>query len=68
MLRVIDAASYQGNMNLKAMDFDALIVKATEGVSYTNPYCDGEFQEALGLGKKLGVYHFARNTKNTAEA
>lgn len=68
MLRVIDAASYQGNMNLKLMDFDALIVKATEGVSYTNPYCDGEFQEALGLGKKLGVYHFARNTKNTAEA
>lgn len=68
MLRVIDAASYQGDMNQKAMDFDALIVKATEGVSYVNPYCDGEFQEALGLGKKLGVYHFARNTKNTAEA
>lgn len=67
-LRVIDAASYQGNMNQKAMDFDALIVKATEGVSYVNPYCDGEFQEALSLGKKLGVYHFARNTKNSADA
>lgn len=67
-LRVIDAASHQGNMNQSAMDFDALIVKATEGISYINPYCDGEFQEALKLGKKLGVYHFARNTKNTAEA
>lgn len=67
-LRVIDAASHQGNMNQKAMDFDALIVKATEGVSYVNPYCDGEFQEALSLGKKLGVYHFARNTKNSADA
>ena len=68
ILRVIDAASYQGNMNQKAMDFDVLIVKATEGVSYVNPYCDGEFQEALSLGKKLGVYHFARNTKNSADA
>lgn len=67
-LRVIDAASHQGNMNQKAMDFDALIVKATEGTGYINPYCDSEFQEAMKLGKKLGVYHFARNTLNSAEA
>lgn len=43
-LRVIDAASHQGNMNQKAMDFDALIVKATEGTGYINPYCDSEFR------------------------
>ena len=67
-LRVIDAASHQGDMNQAAMDFDALIVKATEGTGYVNPYCDGEFQEAWKLGKKLGVYHFARNTRNRAEA
>lgn len=67
-LRVIDAASHQGNMNQAAMDFDALIVKATEGTGYINPYCDSEFQEAYKLGKKLGVYHFARNTLNSAEA
>lgn len=68
-LRVIDAASHQGDMNQSAMDFDALIVKATEGTTYVNPYCDGEFQEAFKLGKKLGVYHFARNTNgNTPEA
>ena len=50
-LRVIDAASYQGNMPQKNMDFDDLIVKATEGCSYINPYCDSEAQEALSLGK-----------------
>lgn len=50
-LRVIDAASYQGNMPQKNMDFDALIVRATEGCSYINPYCDSEAQEALSLGK-----------------
>lgn len=68
-LRVIDAASHQGNMAQKNMDFDALIVKATEGCSYVNPYCDSEFQEAMNLGKKLGVYHFARNAEgNSAES
>lgn len=68
-LRVIDAASHQGDLNQSAMDFDALIVKATEGCTYVNPYCDGEFQEAFKLGKKLGVYHFARNANgNTPEA
>ena len=68
-LRVIDAASHQGNMNQSAMDFDALIVKATEGTTYVNPYCDGEFQEAYKLGKCLGVYHFARNANgNSADA
>ena len=68
-LRVIDAASHQGDMKQSAMDFDALIVKATEGTTYVNPFCDGEFQEALKLGKKLGVYHFARNANgNTPEA
>lgn len=39
------------NMPQKNMDFDALIVKATEGCSYINPYCDSEAQEALSLGK-----------------
>lgn len=68
-LRVIDAASHQGDMKQSAMDFDALIVKATEGTTYVNPFCDGEFQEAFKLGKKLGVYHFARNANgNTPEA
>lgn len=65
-LRVIDIASHQGNVNQKAIDFDAVIIKATEGKTYINPYCDSEFQEAYKIGKKLGVYHFARNTNNSA--
>lgn len=66
-LRVIDIASHQGNVNQKVIDFDAVIIKATEGKTYINPYCDSEFQEAYKLRKKLGVYHFARNTNNSAE-
>ena len=66
-LRVIDISSHQGNINQKVIDFDAVIIKATEGKTYINTHCDSEFQEAYKLGKKLGVYHFARNTNNTAE-
>ena len=68
-LRVLDAASHQGNMAQENIDFDALIVKATEGCTYVNPYCDREFQKAFRQGKKLGVYHFARNANgNIPEA
>lgn len=66
-LRVIDISSHQGNINQKVIDFDAVIIKATEGKTYINTHCDSEFQEAYKLGKKLGVYHFARNTNNAAE-
>lgn len=67
-LRVLDISSHQGNINQAALSYDAVIIKATEGTGYVNPYCDSEFQEAFSLGKKLGVYHFARNTRNSADA
>lgn len=65
-LRVIDISSNNGDVKQGKIDYDAVIIKATEGKTYINPYCDSEFQEAYKLGKKLGVYHFARNTNNSA--
>lgn len=65
-LRVIDISSNNGDVKQGKIDYDAVIIKATEGKTYVNPYCDSEFQEAYKLGKKLGVYHFARNTNNSA--
>ena len=38
--------------------------KATEGIGYTDPDCDANFQQAKRAGKKLGVYHFARPDGN----
>lgn len=67
-LKGIDIASYQANLNAEAINADFVIVKATEGVGYVNPYCDKHFQQALKAGKKLGVYHFARNSSNDAIA
>ena len=67
-LKFIDVASYQAGLDLSKIQTDGVVIKATEGTGYVNPYCDGFFQQGLKLGKVLGVYHFARNTSgNTPE-
>lgn len=60
MLKGIDISKYQSNIDLSKIDTDFVICKATEGVGYTDKYCDKLYQQAKKLGKKLGVYHFAR--------
>ena len=66
-LKGIDISKWQSSLNLSKIDFDFVIIKATEGKSYVDPYCDKFFQKALSMNKKLGVYHFANNPSNTAE-
>ncbi|GMA06979.1 hypothetical protein GCM10025886_01300 [Tetragenococcus halophilus subsp. flandriensis] len=41
------------------MTADFVIIKATGGTGYVNPYCDKHFQQAKQAGKLLGVYHYA---------
>lgn len=68
-LKGIDIASYQKNLNCENIDADFVIIKATQGTSYVNPYCDMHYQQAKKSGKLLGVYHYARpDTGNTPEA
>lgn len=66
-LRGIDISNHQRGLDLSKIDCDFVIIKATEGKSYVDKSCDGFFQQALSLGKKLGVYHFANNSDNTAQ-
>lgn len=66
-LKGIDISKWQQGLDLSAIDFDFVIIKATEGKSYVDSCCDSFFQKALSMGKKLGVYHFANNSDNTAE-
>ena len=69
MLKGIDISKWQAGINLSKIDTDFVICKATEGVGYTDKNCDGFYQQAKSLGKKLGVYHFARpDLRNTAIA
>ena len=60
MLKGIDISHHQKGLDLSKIDFDFVIIKATEGIGYVDECCDGFFQQALKLGKKIGFYHFAR--------
>lgn len=66
-LKGIDISNHQRGLDLSKIDCDFVIIKATEGKSYVDPSCDNFFQKALSLGKKLGIYHFANNSDNTAQ-
>ncbi|MGM9903573.1 hypothetical protein A5844_000863 [Enterococcus sp. 10A9_DIV0425] len=67
-LNGIDISSYQGNIDLSKIPSDFVIIKATEGKSYVNPYCDSRYQLAKKASKLLGVYHYAKNLDAHAEA
>ena len=69
MLKGIDISHHQKGIDLGVIDTDFVIIKATEGNGYTDEMCDTFYQKAKSLGKKLGVYHFARpDLGNSAEA
>ena len=69
MLKGIDISHWQKGIDLGAIDVDFVIIKATEGNGYTDEMCDTFYQKAKSLGKKLGVYHFARpDLGNSPEA
>lgn len=58
----IDVASYQGNVDwkyYKSIGKQFTYVKATEGVSYRNPYFGSQYTGAYKAGLYHGAYHFA---------
>lgn len=58
-LNLFDVASYQAGMDVGTVASDGVIVKATGGTGYVNPYCNTQVEQTLNAGKKLGLYHFA---------
>ena len=56
----IDISSWQTGINLNAVPCDFVIVKATGGTGYVNPDCNRAMNQAISVGKKVGVYHYAR--------
>ena len=57
----IDIASYQTGINLSpsGVPCDFVIIKATQGNSYTNPDFVRAYDQAKAAGKCLGLYHYA---------
>ena len=68
VLKVVDV--YSGSPRSYATDpnADAIIVKATQGTGYVNPFCDIDYQAAKKAGKLLGVYHYAAGGDPISEA
>lgn len=64
----IDVSNWQPRNITSLVDYDFVIIKATEGTNYVSPACDAQYQAAKARGKKLGVYHFASGVDPVAEA
>ena len=62
VLNGIDISSWQAGINIAKVPSDFVIVKATGGKGYTNPYYKLMANATLKAGKLLGLYHFARET------
>lgn len=71
-LNFIDIASYQADINLPSVfaqnPLDGVIVKATEGLGYVNPYCDRWVQWLIQNDKPWGFYHYLNGHDPVAEA
>lgn len=67
-MRGIDCASYQAGIDPRNVPCDFVIVKSTQGTTYTNPDFHRLAEATLGAGKALGVYHYASGGDASAEA
>ncbi|MDR2714448.1 MAG: RICIN domain-containing protein [Coriobacteriales bacterium] len=65
----IDVSGWQpANIGTK-VDYDFMIVKATQGTWFTSPTLKAQADSAFNRGKRLGLYHFAeKGTDPVAEA
>lgn len=67
-LQGIDISDWQHGINLAAVPGDFVVSKATEGVAYISPDCARQVEQALSLGKLVGVYHYVNGNGAEAEA
>lgn len=56
----IDISNHQRNIDLTAGKYDFAIIKATEGVNFTDPSFKKFAVQLTELNKLVGCYHFAR--------
>lgn len=68
MLNFLDTSNHQGGYNPALTGADAVIVKATEGTGFVDPYCDSIIQQAIAAGMPWGFYHFAGDGDEIEEA
>lgn len=71
MVTFIDISSYQAPLNLvaaKSTPIQGVVIKATQGTNYVNPYCDTHYEQAKSCGMLRGFYHYADSGSPECEA
>lgn len=68
MINFLDTSNWQGGYNPALTGADAVIMKATEGSGFVDPYCDSIIQQAMAAGMPWGFYHFAGDGNAISEA
>lgn len=68
MLRGIDISNWQRGFDLAGAKPGFAIMKATEGVAFTDRSCESFVQSAITAGIPWGFYHFARSNGAATEA
>ncbi|MES2318471.1 MAG: lysozyme [Pseudomonadota bacterium] len=67
----MDVSGWQGNVNWSgawANGARFAYVKATEGLTYTNPYFTQQYNGSYNIGMRRGAYHFALPNKSGGAA
>ncbi|MDO4667488.1 MAG: GH25 family lysozyme, partial [Streptococcus sp.] len=71
----VDVSSHNGNISvedyrtLSSKGISGVVVKLTEGTTYTNPYAESQIRNAQAAGLKVSTYAFSRYTsEETARA
>ncbi len=65
----IDISSHQAGINIAAMTTtQAVIIKATQGLTYVNPYYKKHYDDTKKAGKLVGVYHYFGGNDPVKEA
>lgn len=70
MYKGCDVSSHQFNTYRGIISKDGnkfCIVKATEGITYKNPYMQEQADYTVKMGRMLGFYHYARPERNNAK-
>lgn len=60
MMYGMDLSHYQDNIDLSKGNYDFCIIKATEGIGYTDKSFDKFAEQLTKLDKLIGCYHYAR--------
>lgn len=66
----IDVSHWQGNIDWELLSEDGYAfswVKATEGMTYTDPMFFNNISNGMATDMVMGAYHFARPDNNTAQ-